>query len=72
MKRNYEFNLSEHEEISVLTGEIAEMICQSERISLTNDMEGLVLCDLTANKVLGGNMSLSDYGIKNGAKLMLL
>ncbi|MBQ3200760.1 MAG: EsaB/YukD family protein [Clostridia bacterium] len=69
---SYDFSLSEHVRVSELIEEIAEMICQRERLRAPRDMEGFTLCAPGTGAVLPKGLTLSECGVTTGSKLMLL
>ena len=68
--RRYDFNLEEQAQISVLIAEISEIICQKENCVLEGENEGLVLC--SEGQILSPEATLSQYGIANGSRLILV
>ena len=70
--RQYNFSLEEQTSISVLTAEISEMICQKEGCYLIGEPEQLTLSCVEKELILSPDASLSQYGIKNGNRLILV
>lgn len=70
--RQYNFNLEEQVPISMLLAELAEVICQKESCSLGGETGELTLCSLEQSKLLSPEASLSQYGITNGNRLILV
>lgn len=72
LMRNYEFSLAEDELISVLCGEIVELIGQNEQIEIRNNSADYALLDLKREEFLPKQSTLRKCGVKNGARLMLI
>ncbi|MDO5415636.1 MAG: EsaB/YukD family protein [Lachnospiraceae bacterium] len=70
--RQYNFSLEEQASISMLIAEIAEVICQKEGCQLAGSTEKLNLCSYDQKKILSPGASLSQYGITNGSRLLLV
>lgn len=70
--RQYNFSLEEQTPVSMLIAEIAEVICQKENCSLTGETGELVLCSVEQEKILAPEASLSQYGIRDGNRLLLV
>lgn len=70
--RQYNFNLEEQAPVSMLIAEIAEVICQKESCHLEGRVEALTLWSQEQKVMLSGEASLSQYGIVNGNRLMLV
>ena len=72
IKKTYEFSLDEDVLISILIGEMTELIAQTKQTLLVDDTEQFTLCDLDRELILAQNGTLGAYNIKNGARLMLV
>lgn len=70
--RQYNFSLEEQAPVSMLIAEIAEVICQKESCRLEGSAEALTLWSQEHKVMLSGEASLSQYGIVNGNRLMLV
>lgn len=70
--RQYNFSLEEQAPVSMLIAEIAEVICQKEYCRLEGQIEKLNLCSYEQKKILSPQAALSQYGITNGARLLLV
>ncbi|MCC8026241.1 MAG: hypothetical protein LIP16_13220 [Clostridium sp.] len=70
--RQYNFSLEEQSPISMLIAEIAEVICQKENCCLGGSVEELTLWSREHKNMLSGQASLSQYGIANGSRLLLI
>lgn len=72
VEKTYDFNLDENAQITLVLEEIVEMICQKEHCNLIGDKENLLLCRYDGQVVLNKQMSLSECGIVDGNKLLLV
>ena len=70
--RQYNFSLEEQTPISLLIAEISEVICQKEGCRLDGDSQNLHMCSRDRQCILSGGATLSQYGIENGAQLILV
>ena len=70
--RKYNFNLEERARISMLISEIVEVICQKENCFLEGNADQLTLCCQEQQKLLNPEKTLSEYGIQNGSRLLLI
>ncbi len=70
--RQYNFSLEEQAAISMLIAEITEVICQKECCQLAGSIERLNLCSYEQKKILSPSATLSQYGIANGSRLLLV
>lgn len=68
----YDFKIDEYASVNMIIDEIAEMVCRYEHCALTEDTGEFVLCDMDNTVVLEKNKNLIDYGIQNGARLILV
>lgn len=66
----YDFRLDEHSKVSALVKEISEMMCK--KYKSTFDKESYMLCSLDGNEILEGSMTLAEYELKNGSRLMMV
>lgn len=71
IEKKYDFWVDENMEIHDVCKQMSEMIASVERSELNMDVEA-VLCDKTSSRVLSGDNTLSEYGIKDGAGLILV
>ncbi len=56
----------------MLIAEITEVICQKECCQLAGSVDRLNLCSYERKKILSPEGTLSQYGIANGSRLMLV
>lgn len=68
----YDFQLDEDVKIGLLIEEMGEMVCRREHCQINGKMENLLLCSLDTREIIPKHLTLSKYGIKAGARLMLL
>jgi hypothetical protein len=68
----YDFQLDENEKISTIIEEIGELISQKEHCKLIGDISKLMLCSKDNKRILSGEMSLYQSGIKTGNSLLLV
>lgn len=66
----YDFKIDEHSKVNALVKEISEMMCK--RYKSAFEKEAYMLCSLDSDEILDGNTSLSEYGLKNGSRLMMV
>ncbi len=70
--RQYNFSLEEQALISTLLVEISEVICQKESCVLEGEAGQMLLCSRDQKTIFSPEATLSQYGIKNGARLLLI
>ena len=70
--KNYDFDLDETVEVSVIIEEIVEMIGRNEKTTISGNIASMALCDAERHKMLPKNASLAQCGIKNGMTLLLV
>lgn len=70
--RQYYFSLEEQAPISALISEISGAIIQKEACVLEGSAGKLSLCSRERKEFLSPDASLSQYGIVNGAQLILI
>ncbi len=71
--KTYDFYVDESSYIADLAQKIGEMTAMSEwNVTDFQDETGMLLCSLDMGIVLEGNMTLEQYGIKSGSRLMLV
>lgn len=68
----YNFQLDEEVRIGLLIEEIGEMVCRREHCQLNGKMENLLLCSMDNREIIPKYTTLTKYGVKTGARLMLL
>lgn len=68
----YDFQLDEEVRIGLLIEEIGEMVCRREHCQLDGKMEKLLLCSMDNREIIPKQTTLLKYGVKTGARLMLL
>lgn len=69
--QQFEFNLDENARINNLLMEMGEMMRQMQMEEDTVQQCDFVLSDLNQRRVLAGNRTLAEYGVMNGARLLL-
>lgn len=72
VNQTYDFSLDENAQISLLLDEISGMICQKEQCVLDGSVRELLLVSREQGKILSPELSLSQYHIVQGDKLMLV
>ena len=72
VSNNYSFRLDEKIQIGLLIEELAELICQKEQCRFVGDKAELHLCMYKMNAIMSKEMTLTDYGIVDGGKLILV
>ena len=73
LDKTYDFYVDENAYISELAEKLGEMTAMSEWNETNFENEaGMLLCSLETETVLSGNMTLSQYGIKSGSRLLLV
>ena len=76
LEKIYNFSLEEKAQISELIEEITQLVVQKEGLSIEEDTKAafneMSLCSLDASVQLSRQYSLADYGISDGAELMLV
>lgn len=70
--QTYNFSLNEQASIQSLLDEITEMIAQKEQTVMNGDAVQLMLWDKLTGSRLEPSGTLSQYGIKGGADLILV
>lgn len=70
--RKYNFTLEEQVPVSVIISEICEVICQKENCSLGNPENTLTLSSLENGVMMSPELTLSEYGVRNGHTLILV
>ncbi len=72
VSKHYAFKLDEKAKVGIIIAELMELICQKEQCQFVGDKKELVLCAYRANAIMSNNMTLQDFGIKDGEKLILV
>lgn len=72
LDKNYDFQVDGTVSVENLTMEISEMIGNETKSGKISGAEDFMLCSLDQNKVLKKYNTLTDCGIKNGSRLMLV
>ncbi len=72
VNQTYDFSLDENAKISLLLEEISGMICQKEQCTLDGNVKELLLISQGKQKILSPELTLSQYGIAQGERLMLV
>lgn len=68
----YNFSVDENIPIRDVIRHMTDLILQKEQCEPEGDPEELILCDLKKGIILSSKAALAEYGIQNGAELMLL
>lgn len=68
----YDFQLDENEKIYTIIEEIAELIGQKEHCQIVGDIRMLMLCTKESHRILSGNSTLTESGIRTGNSLILV
>lgn len=71
MEKIYNFSLEERAKVRDLIEEITELISQKENVPFQGDLEEVILCSVENGEQCGKDYCLSDYGIVDGAELIL-
>lgn len=72
VESTYDFQLDEDVRIDLLIEEIGEMICRREHCQSDGKMDRLMLCSMDTREIIPKHMTLAKYGVKTGARLMLI
>lgn len=72
LNMTYDFSVDENLPIRSVITYMKERILEREQCESEGDPKGLILCDLERKLILKDNNTLAEYGIENGAELMLL
>lgn len=72
VNKNYDFSVNEKTVISMLLEEISEMIAQKEGCSTAVNPDDFMLCNGDNGVILNPEYTLNQYGIGNGAHLILV
>jgi len=72
VSKHYAFQLDEKVKIGILIEELAELICQKEQCRFVGKKTELVLCIYKSNAIMSKDMTLRDYGIADGGRLILV
>lgn len=72
LSKHYAFKLDEKAKVEIIIAELMELICQKEQCRFVGDKKELVLCSYGTNSIMSNYMTLQDYGIMDGSKLILV
>lgn len=72
LDRIYDFQVEERATVESLILEMAEIIAGQTQTGKSPDSEKFMLCQKEERRILERGGTLIDYGIKNGARLMLV
>ncbi len=72
VSNHYVFKLDEKSKIGVIIAELTELICQKEQCRFAGDKDKLVLCNYQSEAIMSKDMTLRDYGITDGDRLILV
>lgn len=72
LDKTYDFQLDENVRIDELTAEIAEMLLRERRLGENKNVDEFILCSMDNQVILNDETTLSENGITNGGKLMLV
>lgn len=70
--RKYNFKLEEQESISVIISEICEVVCNKENCEMGNPENIFTLSLLEDGVLMSPELTLSEYGVRNGCTLLLV
>lgn len=70
--KTYDFKLDENAQIALVLEEITEMVSRREHCDMIGDKEEVLLCRYDGQVVLNRLSTLSDSGITDGSRLLLL
>lgn len=71
IEKVYNFSLEERAKVRELIEEITELISQKENVPFQGNLDEMILCSVENGELCGKDRSLSDYGIVDGAELIL-
>lgn len=71
VNKNYDFSINEKTAIAMVLEEISEMIAQKEGCNTVVNPDGFILCNGDKETILNPEHTLEQYGIGNGAHLIL-
>ena len=77
LEKEYNFSLDEKEPVKELIEEIVDLILQKEGIAFSkerweSELPEMALCAVDAQVLCDRSSSLSEYGVSNGAELVLV
>ena len=72
LEKEYNFSLDENAPTEELIEEIAELIVQKEGVQFSGNMDEMILCSLDSGFQCERQSCLSNYGICDGAELILV
>lgn len=72
VEKTYDFNLDENAQIALVIEEITGMISQKEHCSIVGNKENLLLCKYDGQVVLDKQSTLTECGVVNGGRLLLV
>lgn len=72
LDKSYDFKLDEDIVLSVITDEIASIICQKEQCGISGNKRELMLFKPANSHILSMGLSLYENGIKTGDRLVLV
>ena len=72
VNETYSLRLDENVKINALIQEISEMMCKKYRSAMETGNDRYMLCSLQHNRVLPDYTTLSENGIMNGEKLIMV
>lgn len=67
-----DFRVDETVKISQVLGEISEMLTVKYRTSLNKPINEFMLCSYAEKKIFDENLTLWEYNVTNGCKLLLV
>lgn len=72
LHKTYNFSVDENLKIRQVIPYMTDRILQKEQCGMQGDVKELVLSDLKQGIILNEENTLAEYGMENGAGLMLL
>lgn len=72
LDKTYDFQMDEKETVGNLIAEIAEMIGSETKSGKGIAAEEFLLCSTEQEQIFQKSRSLQEYGVKNGARLILV
>lgn len=68
----FDFQLDENVYVSDITEEIAEMIAAARQSTFQRNDSTMLLCSYENRRILSGNMTLAECGVRTGSRLLFV
>ncbi len=68
----YNLKLDEHSRIDAIVKEVSEMMCKRYKSTFEGKNENYMLCSMEKGVILEENVTLQEYDVKNGSRLMMV